>query len=66
MEHPEGVYKNLQRKFERVKVRNPVDVTFSLHGTKVELNFPKSDRLSPVDPPEADVTFDLPSASRKW
>ncbi len=58
VEHPQGVYKNLQRKFERVRVRNPVAVTFSLHGTKVELNFPKSDRYSPVEPPEADVTFD--------
>lgn len=55
---PEGVYKNLQRKFERVKLYGSIEVSFSLHGTKVELNFPKSDRFSPVPPPEADGTFD--------
>jgi hypothetical protein len=33
-------------------------VSFSLHGTKVELNFPKSDRFSPVEPPEENVMFD--------
>jgi hypothetical protein len=55
---PDGVYKNLQRKFERVKLRGSLDVSFSLHGTKVELNFPKSDRFSPVEPPEVAETFD--------
>ena len=55
---PPGVYKNLQRKFERVRLQGSIDVSFSLHGTKVELNFPKSDRFSAVPPPEADGTFD--------
>jgi hypothetical protein len=58
VEHPPGVYKNLQRKFERVKLASAIDVSFSLHGTKVELNFPKSDRFSPVAPPEESATFD--------
>jgi PilZ domain len=58
VQQPPGVYKNLQRKFERVKLRGSIEVSFSLHGTKVELNFPKSDRFSPVPPPEADATFD--------
>jgi hypothetical protein len=58
VEQPPGVYKNLQRKFERVKQKGVIDVSFSLHGTKVELNFPKSDRFSPVEPLEEDVTFD--------
>ncbi len=58
VQQPPGVYKNLQRKFERVKPQGAIAVTFSLHGTKVELNFPKSDRFSPVPPPEADATFD--------
>ena len=35
-----------------------MDVTFSLHGTKVELNFPKSERFSPVEPPSSRTTFD--------
>jgi c-di-GMP-binding flagellar brake protein YcgR len=58
VQQPPGVYKNLQRKYERVKQEGSIDVSFSLHGTKVELNFPKSDRFSPVEPPEEDVTFD--------
>jgi hypothetical protein len=58
VDHPPGVYKNLQRKFERVKLGGTMDVSFSLHGTKVELNFPKSDRYSPVEPPEESATFD--------
>ena len=58
VDHPPGVYKNLQRKFERVKLGGAMDVSFSLHGTKVELNFPKSDRFSPIEPPEESATFD--------
>ncbi|MGA2976375.1 MAG: PilZ domain-containing protein [Spirochaetia bacterium] len=58
VQQPPGVYKNLQRKFERVKLQGSLDVSFNLQGTKVELNFPKSDRFSPVEPPEEDVTFD--------
>jgi hypothetical protein len=58
VQQPPGVYKNLQRKYERVKLQGSIDVSFSLHGTKVELNFPKSDRFSPVEPPEEDATFD--------
>jgi hypothetical protein len=56
--HPPGVYKNLQRKFERVRLQVSLDVSFSLHGAKVELNFPKSERFAPVQPPEEDTTFD--------
>ena len=58
VQQPPGVYKNLQRKFERVTLNGSIDVSFSLHGTKVELNFPKSDRFSAVEPPVEDVTFD--------
>ena len=58
VDQPPGVYKNLQRKFERVKLGGTMDVSFSLHGTKVELNFPKSDRYSPVEPPEESSSFD--------
>ncbi|MGO9311038.1 MAG: PilZ domain-containing protein [Spirochaetia bacterium] len=58
VQQPPGVYKNLQRKYERVKLEGSIAVSFNLHGTKVELNFPKSDRFSPAEPPEEDVTFD--------
>jgi hypothetical protein len=55
---PPGVYKNLQRKFERVRLQGSIDVSFSLHGAKVELNFPKSERFTSVEPPVEDSTFD--------
>jgi hypothetical protein len=58
IQQPPGVYKNLQRKFERVKLQGMIDASFSLHGTKVELNFPKSDRFNPVEPPQESDSFD--------
>jgi PilZ domain len=58
VQHPRGVYKNLQRKYERVKPPEDLHVSFSLRGTKIELNFPKSERYSEVEPPEASSTFD--------
>ncbi len=58
LEHPPGVYKNLQRKYERVSLRGSMDVSFSLHGTKVDLNFPKSERFTAVEPPEQSAKFD--------
>jgi len=57
LDQPPGVYKNLQRKYERVKLGGSLDVSFSLHGAKVELNFPKSERFNPVEPPEQSETF---------
>ncbi len=58
VEHPPGVYKNLQRKYERVKPAEDLQVSFNLKGTKIELNFPKSERFSAVEPPEVSATFD--------
>ena len=58
VQHPRGVYKNLQRKYERVKPGEDLHVSFSLKGTKIELNFPKSERFSEVEPPETSATFD--------
>ena len=58
VEHPEGVYKNLQRKYERVRPRGGIEATFSLSGRKIELNFPKTERFSQVEPPEPSEAFD--------
>ncbi len=55
---PKGVYKNLQRKYERIKVPQDIEVSFSLKGRKIELNFPKSERYASVEPPELSETFD--------
>jgi hypothetical protein len=58
VEQPRGVYKNLQRKYERVKVPPEIEVSFNLKGRKIELNFPKSERFGLVEPPELSETFD--------
>jgi hypothetical protein len=55
---PEGVYKNLQRKYERVRPRGDIEVSFTLSGRRIELNFPKTERFNPVEPPEASPEFD--------
>jgi hypothetical protein len=71
VQHPRGVYKNLQRKYERVKPSENLEVSFSLKGTKIDLNFPKSERFSEVEPPQTSTSFDsakiqeLVSAFRK-
>ncbi|HVO38834.1 MAG TPA: PilZ domain-containing protein [Spirochaetia bacterium] len=58
LQHPPGVYKNLQRKYERVRMKGELEVSFNIKGTRVELNFPKSDRFIPPEPPETSGTFD--------
>jgi hypothetical protein len=55
---PEGVYKNLQRKYERVRPHGDIEVSFTLSGRRIELNFPKTERFSPVEPPETSAEFD--------
>lgn len=49
---PGGVYKNLQRKHERVKPARDIEVWFSLKGKKVELNFPKTEHFQSVELPK--------------
>ncbi|HEC62062.1 MAG TPA: PilZ domain-containing protein [bacterium] len=52
--HPEGVYKNPQRKYERIRLEDQVAIYFTLKGRKVELNFPKATKvstLSEFEPP---------------
>jgi hypothetical protein len=61
--HPEGVYKNPQRKYERVKLEEEADVFFTIKGQKVELNFPRSARYTELNPDviNARVDFDFSS-----
>ena len=58
LEFPAGVYKNLQRKHERIK--NPADITasFTLEGKKVELNFPKTRAFVNVEKPKLTEDYD--------
>ena len=57
--HPEGVYKNPERKHERIRLQKPIEVSFILKGKKVELNFPKSSRFFYVGEPEIPEDFDF-------
>jgi c-di-GMP-binding flagellar brake protein YcgR len=41
---PEGLYKNLQRKYERIRVPEGTEIYFLLHGKRVDLGFPKAHR----------------------
>ncbi len=55
---PEGVYKQLQRKHERIKTPEDVEGFFTLKGKNIELNFPKTSRYFTVERPESAESFD--------
>ena len=59
LSHPEGVYKNPQRKFERITHKQPLEVFFNLQGKKVELNFPRTERSLPEAEPKVAEDFVL-------
>ena len=46
IESPEGVYKNPQRKYERVLLAEGAGVSFTLKGQKIELDFPRTSRAA--------------------
>ena len=51
---PDVVYKNLSRKYERVKPPEGSRIEFTVKGEKFELNFPKTDEYNSVDAPDFD------------
>ena len=51
---PDVVYKNLSRKYERVKPPEGSRIEFNVKGEKFELNFPKTDEYNSVDAPDFD------------
>jgi hypothetical protein len=55
---PEGVYKSLKRKHERIRPPSQVKASFTLQGKNFELNFPKTSRYFNVEKPEASQSFD--------
>ena len=55
---PAGVYKQLQRKHERVKTAEDVKGFFTLKGKNFELNCPKTSRYFTVERPESAESFD--------
>ena len=61
IQHPDGVYKNPQRKFERIKITEQIQVFFTLKGKKIELNFPESRQKKTMEEPEVPEDFDFSS-----
>ena len=55
--YPKGVYKHLQRKYERVAATPEIAVSFELESTKVELKFPKSENYWNEEAPVASERF---------
>jgi hypothetical protein len=63
--HPEGVYKNPQRKNERVKISDRAEVFFTIKGQRVELNFPRSNRYTELSPEVLNSLIDFDYSSIK-
>ncbi len=61
VEQPEGLYKSLQRKHERVPPPDGVTAFFTIKGQNVELSFPKTSLFRILERPEMDDTFDRSS-----
>ncbi len=63
--HPDGVYKNPQRKYERIETEERAEVFFSIKGQKVELNFPRTNKYVELSPDNINTRLDLDFSSIK-
>ena len=62
---PEGIYKNPQRKYPRVRIAEEAEVYFTLKGQRVELNFPRTNRPAPAEgAPKVRADFDFTSLDK--
>ena len=57
--YPESMYKNLQRKYERVLLPEGSKISFTTENTVYELTFPKTEEYDPVDKPSVYEDFDF-------
>ena len=63
--HPTEVYKNPQRKNERIQISDKAEVFFTIKGQKVELNFPRSNRYLEPSPDAVNTRIDFDYTSIK-
>jgi hypothetical protein len=63
--HPQAVYKNPERKNERVRMSEKAQVFFTIKGQRVELNFPRSTRYIELSPDGIDTRIDFDYADIK-
>ncbi len=61
LKYPERVLKNLQRKYERVRPPEGVELLFTVDNVKVELKFPESGRFVRLDDFSGNNKFDISS-----
>ncbi|MFP4363662.1 MAG: PilZ domain-containing protein [Spirochaetia bacterium] len=59
VKYPDGIYKNLERKYERVPLPVNMEVSFHSKGDTVDLDFPKSNEYDPVEEPEVSGDFEV-------
>jgi hypothetical protein len=64
LSYPKEVYKNLQRKYERVTTPEGITASFTLSNIKVALSYPKIEEYDPVDVPEVSDDFDCSDIRR--
>jgi hypothetical protein len=65
IDHPKEVYKNPQRKNERVRMSERAEVFFTIRGQTVELNFPRSNRYVELNPDVINTRIDFDYSSIK-
>lgn len=58
VQYPKTLIKNLQRKYERVSPPKGVRAYFTMKGTKIELDYPKTEEYNPANRPEEADDFD--------
>ncbi len=58
LEYPEGLIKNLERKFERIPSPKGLSLSFMFEDVVVELEFPKTEEYREVDEPLVSEYFD--------
>lgn len=59
LEAPEFLYKNLDRAFSRVPAPSDMQTSFSFHGERYQLSFPRTDEYFPVDEPDYNKDFNI-------
>ncbi len=55
---PPSVYKNLKRKYERIRMPEGIEVYFSIKGAHVELSFPKTEKFRQIEKPQEPLNLD--------
>ena len=61
---PKSMYRNLQRKYERVPKPQNINVSFIINDQRIELNFPKSEEYEAIEDIEYSEEWDTSNISK--